>query len=91
MIVKKILYTDKFHRRFSKLPEYIQKIADKKVIKFRGNPLHLSLRLHQLHGKLKGIWFIAINKNYRIIFERQENGDIVFISIGRHDIYKYLK
>ena len=91
MIVKKILYTDKFHCRFSKLPKNIQNIADKKVIQFRKNPLHLSLRLHQLHGKLKGVWSITINKNYRIIFERQENGDIIFISVGKHDIYKYLK
>ncbi|MEA2064844.1 MAG: type II toxin-antitoxin system mRNA interferase toxin, RelE/StbE family [Patescibacteria group bacterium] len=91
MIVKKILYTDKFCSRFKKLPKNIQKIADEKVLIFRKNPIHSSLRLHQLHGKLKGIWSITINKNYRIIFERQENGDIVFISIGRHDIYKYLK
>lgn len=91
MIVKKILYTDKFCCRFRKLSENIQKIADKKTIQFRENPLHSSLRLHQLYGKLKGIWSITINKNYRIIFERQRNGDIVFISIGKHDIYKYLK
>jgi addiction module RelE/StbE family toxin len=46
--------------------------------------------LHELHGKFKGIWSISITNNYRIIFARMENGDILFISIGKHDIYKYL-
>jgi hypothetical protein len=31
-----------------------------------------------------------LTQNYRIIFERMPNGDILFISIGKHDIYKYL-
>lgn len=26
----------------------------------------------------------------RIIFKRMENGDIVFLSIGQHDIYRSL-
>jgi addiction module RelE/StbE family toxin len=90
MIVQKILYTNKFHFRFNKLPEKIKNIADKKVGIFKSNPLHPSLRLHELHGKFSGLWSISINNIYRIIFERQKNGDIIFVSIGKHDIYKYL-
>lgn len=90
MIVKKILYTDKFYFKFNKLPVKIKNVSDKKVELFRNNPLHPSLRLHELHGKLRNIWSISINKNYRIIFERASNGDIIFISVGKHDIYKYL-
>lgn len=56
----------------------------------RNNPLHPSLRLHELHGKFRGIWSISISGNYRIIFERMDNGDIMFVSIGKHDIYKSL-
>ena len=90
MIIKKILYSNKFHLEFNKLPIKIKKVSDKKVSIFRKNPLHPSLRLHELHGNFKGIWSISVNRNYRIIFERQENGDIIFISIGKHDLYKYL-
>ncbi|MCK5211755.1 type II toxin-antitoxin system mRNA interferase toxin, RelE/StbE family [Candidatus Parcubacteria bacterium] len=90
MIINKILYSDKFHFEFNKLPINIKKTTDKKVEIFKQNPLHPSLRLHELHGKLKNIWSVSINKSYRILFERQNNGDIVFISIGKHDIYKYL-
>ncbi len=90
MIVNKVLYSKKFVKEFKKLPENIISIAIKKEIIFKDNPLHSSLRLHELHGKFKGIWSISITSGYRIIFERMKNGDILFISIGKHDLYKYL-
>lgn len=90
MIVKNIYFNNFFEKKIIKIPLKIQIIADKKVELFKKNPLHSSLRLHELHGKFRGLWSISITGNYRIIFERQKNGDIVFISIGRHDVYKYL-
>ncbi len=90
MIIKEIHYSKKFIKELKKLPKNIFEIAVKKEEIFRLNPLHSSLRLHELHGKFKGLWSISLTKNYRIIFERMSNGDILFISIGKHDIYKYL-
>jgi addiction module RelE/StbE family toxin len=90
MIIKKILYSRKFAKEFKKLPDEIIGIAIKKEEIFKHNPLHPSLRLHELHGKFAGVWSISLTNNYRIIFERMLNGDILFISIGKHDIYKYL-
>lgn len=90
MIIKKIYYSKKFTKELKKLPKEITILAIKKEKIFKKNPIHPSLRLHELHGKLKGIWSITITSNYRIIFERMKNGDILFISIGKHDIYNYL-
>jgi len=90
MIIKNIYFNNSFSKRIKKLPLSIQILTDKKVELFKKNPLHPSLRLHELHGRFKGIWSISITGSYRIVFERQKNGDIVFVSIGRHDIYKYL-
>lgn len=90
MIVKEIHYSKKFIKELKKLPKEIIDLAIKKEKIFRNNPLHPSLRLHELHGKFGGIWSISLTQNFRIIFERMPNGDILFISIGRHDIYKYL-
>ncbi|MBU1130728.1 type II toxin-antitoxin system mRNA interferase toxin, RelE/StbE family [Patescibacteria group bacterium] len=90
MIVRNIYYSSKFVKELRKLPKNIIKIAIAKERLFKLNPLHPSLRLHELHGKFKGVWSISLTANYRIIFKRQKNGDILFISIGRHDIYKYL-
>ena len=90
MIVRKIYSSKKFGKELKKLLGQIINSAIKKEQIFRKNPLHSSLRLHELHGKLKNLWSISITSNYRIIFERMENGDIMFISIGKHDIYRYL-
>jgi len=90
MIIKKVYYSKKFIKELKKIPEEIIKLAVKREVAFKNNPLHPSLRLHELHGKFKGIWSISITGNYRIIFERMDNGDIMFVSIGKHDIYKYL-
>ena len=90
MLINKIEYSRRFLKDLHNLPDNIIKLAVEKERIFKHNPLHPSLRLHELKGKLKGLWSISISFNYRIIFSRQENGDIVFISIGRHDIYKYL-
>ena len=90
MIITEIFYSSKFVTEFKKLPKQLMVLAVKKEKIFKGNPLHPSLRLHALQGKLKGLWLISITGGYRIIFERQKNGDILFISIGKHDIYRNL-
>ena len=90
MIVTVILYSSKFVDELRKLPKTLVLLAIKKEKIFRENPLHPSLRLHGLQGKIKGLWSISITDSYRIIFERQVNGDILFISIGKHDIYRNL-
>jgi addiction module RelE/StbE family toxin len=90
MIIRGIHYSKKFIKEIKKLPKEILDLAIKKEEIFRINPLHPSLRLHELHGKFMRIWSISLTNNYRIIFERMPNGDILFISVGKHDIYKYL-
>lgn len=90
MIVKNVYYGGNFLKRFNKLPLEIKRLANSKVEIFKNNPLHPSLRLHMLKGRFAGVWSITLTKNYRIIFERKANGDILFISIGCHDIYKHL-
>jgi len=90
MIISNIFYSLSFLKLSKKLPSDIFKVFEKKEKIFRLNPLHPSLRLHQLHGSLSGLWSITISNNYRLIFQRQDNGDILFISIGKHDIYRCL-
>jgi mRNA-degrading endonuclease YafQ of YafQ-DinJ toxin-antitoxin module len=90
MIVPVIVYSSKFVKELRGLPREIAVLAAKKEAVFKLNPLHPSLRLHGLRGKLEGLWFISITAGYRLIFERQPNGDLLFISIGKHDVYKNL-
>jgi len=88
MIKNNIIYSNGFRERFIKLPRDVAELAIKKEELFRENPFHSSLRLHELKGKLKGLWSISVSMKYRIIFKYMNNGDILFISIGNHDIYR---
>lgn len=87
MVIETLYYSSGFVKQFRKLPKIVQKLAVRKEAIFKDNPLHPSLRFHALSGKLKGLFSISVTMNYRIIFKRQERGDIIFISIGKHDIY----
>lgn len=89
-MVTEIEYTTRFVKQFRALPDRVQKIAIQKEIIFRQNPLHPSLRLHELDGQLRGVWSISITMNYRIIFKRKPGGVILFYSIGKHDVYRNL-
>ena len=85
-----IFYGKDFVSQYKSLPKKIQDIATKKENIFKDNPFHPSLRMHTLKGRLSGLMSISITLNYRIIFEIKKNGDIIFISVGKHDIYKSL-
>ena len=88
MKVEKIFYSDVFASQFGGLPMAIQKKAVKAEGLFSSNPFHPSLRLHKLKGKLKGAWSISLDRKYRIIFTPQEDGEVLFVSIGLHAIYE---
>lgn len=84
-----IYYSKDFKEQWGDLPKEIKDLAIEKEKLFKDNSLHPSLRLHPLKGKLKGLWSISISMQYRIIFQL-EGKEVVFISIGKHDIYKNL-
>ncbi len=88
MVVKKILYHPKFLSDLQQLPPGTLERVEKVEALFKSNPLHPSVRLHPLKGKLKGLWSISVTVGIRIIFERLEGGEIMFISVGKHDIYR---
>jgi len=90
MIVTDIEYTRNFVKELKKLAKELAALAAKKEALFKQDPLHPSLRLHELHGNLQGLWSISVTRKYRIIFERMDDGTILFHSIGKHDIYRSL-
>ena len=58
----------------------------KTLVLLQKNPLHPSLRLHPLRGKLSGLHSISINLRYRITMELLiTRNEIVPINIGDHD------
>jgi addiction module RelE/StbE family toxin len=89
MTTKNVIYTSDFLNDIEGLPKEITDLSLKKEKIFKENPFHPSLRPHPLKGRLRGLWSISVNMQYRIIFQLEKN-EVVFISIGKHDIYRNL-
>lgn len=85
----RILYTESYLKRARKfarqhpeiLPQY-----EKTLRLLEINPLHPSLRLHKLQGRLKGLSSVSINMSYRIVLEFLMQGrTIVPVTVDSHE------
>ena len=57
----------------------------KTLLLLEQNPLHPSLRLHPLQGRLTGLHSASISMRYRITLELEmREQEIVFINVGSH-------
>jgi addiction module RelE/StbE family toxin len=84
-----IIFTESYLRRarkfFKKHPDIIPQY-EKCLQLMEMNPFHPSLRLHPLHGKLKGLYSISITVSYRVTVEFViDEKEILPIHIGTHD------
>jgi len=66
----------------------VKDAAEKKESLFKADAFHPSLETHKLHGKDRDIWAFSINKKYRIKFVFLNEGAVLFVDIGTHDIYR---
>ncbi len=88
MAVKLISYHPDFVSDLHHLTAIEVKQAAKAERLLQENPFHPSLRLHALHGTLKGIWTISVNRRLRIFFQTKEAGYVCFLAIGPHEHLK---
>lgn len=87
----KISFSEKLLLKLSKIRTKdfrLTELIKKKIIFFKNNPNHPSLRKHKLTGNLNNHWSISINKSLRMIYIEMEE-EFYFIDIGTHDqVYK---
>lgn len=83
------MFTSQYNRRaarFLKLHPQQREQYRKTLLLLQANPHHLSLRLHALGGKLKGLHSVSINLSYRLTLELViREHQIVPINVGDHD------
>ncbi|NBR29773.1 MAG: plasmid stabilization protein [Betaproteobacteria bacterium] len=84
-----LVFTDQYNRRaarFLRQHPQLQEQYAKTLVLLQENPLHPSLRLHPLRGRLTGLHSVSINLRYRITMELLiTRNEIVPINIGDHD------
>lgn len=83
-----IIYTPTFAKHFRLIPIDIKKKAYRKESAFRNNPFNRILRTHKLSGKLNQYWSFSIDYHWRIVFRFVNKGEILFVDVGTHRIYR---
>ncbi len=57
----------------------------KTLLLLEQNPMHPSLRLHPLQGRLAGLHSVSISRQYRITLELEiREQEIIFVDVGAH-------
>lgn len=84
-----VIFTEAYEKRAKRFLKKHPALVNlyKKIIRLLAlNPFHPSLRLHKLQGKLKDLYSISINLQYRITLELLIiDKEIVLIDIGTHE------
>ncbi len=70
------------------MPKEVKNKAFVKENIFRINPHDTRLDTHKLHGKYKDYFAFTVVGQYRIMFSFNKSGNVEFINIGTHEIYK---
>lgn len=84
-----LVFTEQYEkraRRFLKRHPELEKQYLKTLQLMEANPLHPSLRLHPLTGRLSDLHSVSINLSYRITIEFLiQDQEIILINVGDHD------
>ncbi len=83
-----VVYKPTFIRQYKKLLKALQQEIKEKIGLFEKEPDHSFLKVHKLHGKLKGFSSFSVNYEYRIVFEYETKKRVALLSVGNHDVYK---
>jgi len=86
-----IQYKPTFLRSFKKLDPQLQEEVEEveeKVLFFRDVAQHKKLRVHKLHGQLRGCYSFSVNYSFRVVFVYETEGVVTLLDVGNHDMYK---
>ncbi len=88
MKIKKVLYTPQFEKKWQKLPAKVRKKAVRQEKLFRQNVFHSALLTHKLAGKIADYWSFSLDYHTRVVFRFLKEGEVLFVDVGTHGIYK---
>jgi mRNA-degrading endonuclease YafQ of YafQ-DinJ toxin-antitoxin module len=86
--MRKIQYTNKFKKLYSKLTPELQDKTKKTINLLQNNPFPIHLKTHKLSWRLYKYHSCSIDYSNRIIFEILDDWTILLLLIWNHSIYK---
>lgn len=87
--ISRVKYSLDFLKHLARLPQKVAKRARERELIFLEDAFDSRLRTHKLHGREKESWAFWIDYTYRIKFIFLNEGEVLFLDVGTHDIYKY--
>ena len=81
-------YSSSFIKTFNSLDKNLAEEVYEKVNLLKNKKNHEILKVHKLHGKLKGKYSLSVNYTIRMVFEFIGKNKIIMHDVGDHDIYK---
>lgn len=73
-----------FVKAFRKLSEKLKKRVRMRMLLFIEHPYHFQLNNHQLTGKYSGYYSINISGDYRAVYKKISESEVIFVEIGTH-------
>ncbi|MDP3048373.1 MAG: hypothetical protein Q8N12_02940 [Thermodesulfovibrionales bacterium] len=90
--MRKYVFTAQFEKSYSKLPDDIAELFEKKLPVFLKDIFHPSFRTKKMEGfRNPYIWEASLTMSYRFTFEMDKEGKIIFRNIGAHSILERKK
>lgn len=86
--VRNVYYSSLFRKSLRRMPKFVQEAFLEREGKFLNDAFDPALETHKLHGKYKEYWAFTVIGQYRVMFTFMGEGNVGFINIGTHDIYK---
>lgn len=90
--MRKYVFTAQFEKSYSKLPDDIAELFEKKLPVFLKDIFHPSFRTKKMEGfRNPYIWEASLTMSCRFTFEMDKEGKIIFRNIGTHSILERKK
>ena len=83
----KVSYKPSFVRQMNKLPTSLQDEMMGRIELLKDIKNHQLLKVHKLHGRLRGYYAFSIDFRNRIVFEYISEVEVALLAVGDHTIY----
>lgn len=80
-----VYYSERFIKHYQKLTKKEQTQVKNKIILFKQDITHPSLRTHRMQGYTNRYEF-SVNMDIRVIWQYEGDNIIALVDIGHHDI-----
>ena len=83
-----IVFTPAFDRAVRKLDAALLEEVSDTVEKLKNARQHEGLKIHKLHGRLKGLQSASVDYRHRIVFQWVTKSRILLLDFGDHSVYE---